>query len=66
VVITGMENMSRLEQALEAARTFKPMTQEQLAALLERTKAVAADGSLERFKTTASFDGTARNPQWTG
>jgi predicted aldo/keto reductase-like oxidoreductase len=64
VVITGMDTMPRLEQALTAAKTFKPMTQEQIANLLARTKDAAADGKYELFKTSPSFDGTTRNPDW--
>jgi aryl-alcohol dehydrogenase-like predicted oxidoreductase len=66
VVITGCESMERLEQALEAARTFKPLTATQLSALRAKTKQVAMTGRLERFKTSEIFDGTARNPQWMG
>jgi aryl-alcohol dehydrogenase-like predicted oxidoreductase len=66
VVITGCESMERLEQALEAARTFKPLTQAQLSALRAKTKQVALTGRLERFKTSNVFDGTAHNPQWMG
>ena len=65
-VITGMDSMARLEQALEAARTFKPLTTEAVAALLARTAAAAADGKYEAFKTTTRFDGTTHNPQWLG
>jgi hypothetical protein len=65
-VITGIERMEILEQALEAARTFKPMPPEQVAALLARTADAAADGKYEAFKTTTGFDGTTRNPQWLG
>lgn len=65
-VIVGMDRMERLDQALEAARTFKPLTAEQVAALLARTADAAANGRYELFKTTGSFDGTARNPQWLG
>jgi aryl-alcohol dehydrogenase-like predicted oxidoreductase len=64
VVITGMDNMERLDQALLAARTFKPMPQAQIDDLLARTKAAAADGRYEQFKVTNSFDGTSRNPEW--
>jgi predicted aldo/keto reductase-like oxidoreductase len=64
VVITGMDTMPRLEQALTAAKTFKPMTQDQIATLLAKSKDLAADGHLELFKTSPSFDGTARNPDW--
>ena len=37
VVITGCESMEDLEQALTAARTFKPMTDEEVSNLLSRT-----------------------------
>jgi aryl-alcohol dehydrogenase-like predicted oxidoreductase len=66
VVITGMESMERLDQALEAMRTFKPMNAEQVAAILAKTKDLAMTGRHERFKTTAAFDATARHPEWTG
>lgn len=66
VVITGIESMEILDQALEAVRTFQPMTASQITALLHRTAAAAADGRYEPFKTTERFDSTARNPQWLG
>jgi aryl-alcohol dehydrogenase-like predicted oxidoreductase len=66
VVITGMESLDRLEQALAAVRTFKPMSAEQVAALLKRTEPLAATGQYERFKTSAAFDGTAHHPEWMG
>jgi predicted aldo/keto reductase-like oxidoreductase len=65
-VITGIDSMSILNQAFEAARTFKPMSQEQTAALLAKTASVAAKGEYELFKTSDRFDGTAKNPQWLG
>ncbi len=65
-VITGMESMKVLEQGLEAARTFKPMNQEAVAALLARTTTAAAEGKFEPFKNTTQFDGTVHNPQWLG
>jgi predicted aldo/keto reductase-like oxidoreductase len=65
-VITGMDSMDRVDQAIEAARTFQPMTAEQVAALLARTAEAAATGRYELFKTTGTFDGTAHNPQWLG
>jgi aryl-alcohol dehydrogenase-like predicted oxidoreductase len=66
VVITGMDSLERLDQALEAARSFKPMSREQVAALLSRTAPLAATGKYERFKTSPAFDATARHPEWTG
>jgi len=66
VVITGIESMKILDQALGAVRTFEPMTASQMAALLKRTAIAASDGRYEPFKTTEKFDSTARNPQWLG
>ena len=66
VVITGCENMENLEQALTAARTFKPMTSDQVTNLLAKTAAAASRGEYELFKTTSIYDGTAVHPEWLG
>jgi uncharacterized protein len=66
VVITGIDNPQVLDQAFEAVRTFKPMTESQISSLLARTATAASDGKFELFKTTAHFDGTAANPKWLG
>ena len=66
VVITGCESLKDLEQALNAARTFKPMSDEQVSSLLAKTKKAAARGEFELFKTTSVYDGTASNPEWLG
>lgn len=66
VVITGCESVENLQQALEAARAFKPFTASESAALLARTAKAAENGEFERYKTTHDFDGTYQNPQWLG
>lgn len=66
VVITGCESMKDLEQALTAARTFKPMTEEQVNHILNRTAEAASRGEYELFKTTSIYDGTATHPEWLG
>jgi hypothetical protein len=66
VVITGIDSPRILDQALEAVRTFKPMTEEEVALLLARTARDAASGHYEQFKTSAIFDATARHPEWLG
>jgi aryl-alcohol dehydrogenase-like predicted oxidoreductase len=66
VVITGCESLERLQQALNAARTFKPMSETQVAALLAKTAPAAKNGEFEKYKTSTNFDGTAHNPQWLG
>jgi aryl-alcohol dehydrogenase-like predicted oxidoreductase len=66
VVITGCESMENLEQAINAARTFAPMTDEQVSSLLAKTTKAAARGEYELFKTTSIYDGTASHPEWLG
>jgi len=66
VVITGIDNTQTLDQAFEAARTFKPLDQAQISSLLARTATAASEGKFELFKTTNHFDGTAANPKWLG
>lgn len=66
VVITGCESIERVEQAVEAVRTFLPLTPAQVDALLAKTQGSAMSGRFEPFKTTAMFDGTAHNPEWMG
>ncbi|WXB00361.1 aldo/keto reductase [Pendulispora brunnea] len=64
VVITGCDSMGVLEQAISAAISFKPMDKAEVAALLEKTRAAAAEGKYEKFKTSEQFDGTVKNPKW--
>jgi len=64
VVITGCDSMGILEQAISAAQSFKPMDNAEVAALLDKTRSAAADGTYEKFKTSEQFDGTAKNPKW--
>jgi len=66
VVINGCESTERLDQAFEAARTFKPLSQAAISKLLAKTEQAAMTGKYEPFKTTAQFDGTAHHPEWMG
>jgi len=66
VVITGSDSIDILQQALEAARTFKPMSSAEVATLLAKTAPAAKDGEFERYKISHDFDGTVHNPQWLG
>ena len=66
VVITGIDSVEILDQAFEAARTFRPMSDAEVTELLARTAAAAAHGEFEPFKTSSIFDGTAQNPDWLG
>ena len=66
VVITGIDSMKILDQALEAVRTFHPMSDKEVEALLTKTVEAAKKGVFEPFKTTSIFDSTAQNPEWLG
>jgi aryl-alcohol dehydrogenase-like predicted oxidoreductase len=66
VVITGCESLENLEQALTAARTFRPMSDEQVKSILDKTADAASRGKFELFKTTSIYDGTAVHPEWLG
>jgi aryl-alcohol dehydrogenase-like predicted oxidoreductase len=66
VVITGIDRPQLLDQAIDAAKTFKPMSPAALEALLAKTKQAAADGKFELFKTSQHFDSTAEPPEWLG
>ncbi len=66
VVITGVDSMEILDQACDTARTFHPLSDAELTALLSKTTTAAARGDFEPFKTSSIFDGTAQNPEWLG
>jgi len=66
VVITGVDSMAILDQAIHAATTFRPLSQEEVDALLARTKDAAAKGEFELFKISSLFDSTAEHPDWLG
>ncbi len=66
VVITGMDSMAILEQALTVVANFHPLTPDQIESLLAKTVEAASRGFYEPFKTTSMYDSTAANPKWLG
>jgi aryl-alcohol dehydrogenase-like predicted oxidoreductase len=66
VVITGIDSDAILDQAFEATRTFKPMSGDDIASLVAKTKTYAAAGKYEFFKTSSHFDTTAKHADWLG
>jgi predicted aldo/keto reductase-like oxidoreductase len=66
VVITGCDSLKILQQALDAARSFRPIDSQEMAALLTKTAKAAQAGEFEKYKTSHHFDGTYQNPQWLG
>lgn len=65
-VITGIDSEEILDQALHAASTFKPLTENEIEAILAKTAKRARTGEFEPFKTGVAFDATAANPNWLG
>jgi uncharacterized protein len=57
--ISGISSRSDLRQNVAAARAFQPMNEPEIAALLERTRAVGAGGEHETYKTTQRWDSQA-------
>jgi predicted aldo/keto reductase-like oxidoreductase len=66
VLITGINTTEVLNQAFAAVKSFQPMDETRVAALISKTQDVAINGKYELFKTTAHFDTTARHPDWLG
>lgn len=66
VVITGCDSMEILQQALKVGRNFKPLSNVERAAILNKTVQAAKNGEFELYKTSHQFDGTYQNPQWLG
>ncbi len=56
VTITGCETMQRLETAIQAARTFKQLTEAEMQTLRDRLTPFVKNGEAEPYKTTANFD----------
>ena len=64
--ITGCDSMAILQQAIDAARSFRPMTADQVSALLAKTADAASTGQYEPFKTSHMFHTTFYHPEWLG
>jgi aryl-alcohol dehydrogenase-like predicted oxidoreductase len=64
IQITGIDSMDILHQALEAVRTYRPLSQEMREALLARSAEIGRTGKTELYKTSLHFDGTNKNPHW--
>ena len=66
VVITGCDSLPILQQAIDAARSFQPLSEDTVSKLLAKTAQAAQSGEYELYKTSHHFDGTYQNPQWLG
>ncbi len=66
VVITGIDKIEILDQACEAVRTFRTLSETEVETLLAKTVHAGAQGEYEPFKTSSIFDSTAQHPEWLG
>jgi aryl-alcohol dehydrogenase-like predicted oxidoreductase len=57
VTISGIDSLEVLQQNLEIARDFQPLTDSEMQALRDACRFEASDGHLELFKTTKKYDG---------
>jgi predicted aldo/keto reductase-like oxidoreductase len=62
-LVVGIDSMDVLKQDVAIARSFKPMSAEEMDKLRAKVKAVAGDGRHERFKSTQFFDGPYHRQQ---
>ncbi len=58
-VISGMDSLEVLYANMRVAVDFEPLSEEERAALLERSKPFALDPAAEPFKSSHQFDGKA-------
>ena len=65
-LVVGCEWMVFLQQALNAVRTFRPLTENEVTGILARTAQAAIGGQFEYYKPRDTFDGTERNLKWLG
>ncbi len=66
VVVTGIDGMEMLDQAISVATTFRPLPPDRIEELLARTRTAAQGGRFELFKTSSAFDSTAEHLDWLG
>lgn len=66
VVITGIDKVEYVEQAAEAAESFRPLSDDAVRELLARTAEIAPGGRHETYKTTSEHDSTAQHTEWLG
>jgi hypothetical protein len=62
-VITGIDSIQVLDQAMTAARTFRPLSEQELAAILNKTAQAAQGGKFDskRPATTSTIPTTTRS-----
>lgn len=62
-LVVGLRNDRDLDQALEVARGFQPLSTQEQRTILNKVKEESADGRHELFKTSKDFDGPYHRQQ---
>lgn len=62
-LVCGITSREELRQDLGVARGFRPMSPEEMQALVAKTAAAGSKGEYERFKTTRRYDGAYHRRQ---
>jgi len=57
VLVSGMDSLGVLQQNLDIVRKFKPMSEDERAAVRKRVADKAGDGRFELYKISAKFEG---------
>jgi len=65
-VVTGIDSVATLDQAVTAAVSFRPLSDAEIASMLARSAPLSVDGALETYKTSDEDDATAAHPEWMG
>ena len=61
--ISGIDSMRVLRQNVRIARDFSPMSADEMQALRDRVRSIAADGRFELYKSTAKHEGDVGRKQ---
>src|SRR5262245_14933834 len=62
-LVSGIDSEKVLDQNLKIVRDFKPLSEDERAALERRTAPMAGDGRFELFKSSKSFDSPVHRKQ---
>ncbi len=62
-LVVGIDSEKVLDQDLAIGRAFSPLTDKEMASILDRVKPVASDGRFEGSKSTQIFDGPYHRQQ---
>jgi hypothetical protein len=61
--ISGVDTMQVLNQNLQVAVNFSPLSASEMQSLRDQCRTLAADGRLELFKMTTKYDGKVGREQ---